>query len=226
MAGALPPPTPDGGAAAAAGHPSYKIIVVGESGVGKSALTLRLTDSVFYSDFAPTIAIDFRVHAMTLDGEVIRLQIWDTAGQECFHAVASSFYRSADGVLLCFDITDRNSFLALPQWLRRVREHAPHVSPCVVVGCKSDLQSRRVVQGEEANAWTVAHQGEGVAGYIETSALEADNVELAFQQIVCSIRDTAARAGKDEAAFHAAFNTRGGLPAKSRSQQRRGRCCA
>eukprot|EP00756_Hemistasia_phaeocysticola_P023092 Hpha_TRINITY_DN15870_c3_g5::TRINITY_DN15870_c3_g5_i2::g.187473::m.187473 len=187
---ALPPsPVPAGEEASPRADPHFKIVVVGESGVGKSALTLRLTDSVFYHDFAPTIAIDFRVHAMTIDGSVVRLQIWDTAGQECFHAVASSFYRSADGILLCFDLTQRETFHALPQWLVRVREHSPNSAPCVLIGCKSDLRSQRQVSREEANAWSVGHRAEGVAGYIETSALEADNVELAFQQIVLSVLD-------------------------------------
>eukprot|EP01065_Artemidia_motanka_P036143 TRINITY_DN44045_c0_g1_i1.p1 TRINITY_DN44045_c0_g1~~TRINITY_DN44045_c0_g1_i1.p1 ORF type:complete len:205 (+),score=39.19 TRINITY_DN44045_c0_g1_i1:62-676(+) len=167
--------------------PFFKVIVLGESGVGKSALTLRLTDSVFFHDHAPTISMDFRVHAMTVDNQVVRLQVWDTAGQEIFHSLATQFYRSADGVLLCFDLTERRTFHALPRWLERVHEHTSHSPPCVVVGCKSDLRSRRVVAKDDAVAWAAGHRPEGVMGYVETSALEAENVELAFEQIIYAV---------------------------------------
>lgn len=175
---------PPGGPAAADCDYIFKIIVIGDSGVGKSSLTVRLSEDVFYKDYASTIAIDFRMHFMHYMDKKIRLQIWDTAGQERFQAVATAFYRGANGVMLCFDLTHRLSFQHLEQWLERVRVQALPGIPCVLVGCKSDeARGARQVSREEAAEWAKAHH----MAYIETSAKEKDNVLHAFQQITYAI---------------------------------------
>jgi small GTP-binding protein len=163
----------------------FKIIVIGDSGVGKSSLTVRLSEDVFYKDYASTIAIDFRMFFMNFMDKKIRLQIWDTAGQERFQAVATAFYRGANGVMLCFDLTHRPSFTNLEQWMERVRLQALPGIPCVLVGCKSDdaKGGARQVPRDEAVQWAQQHG----MGYIETSAKDKDNVIHAFQQIAFSI---------------------------------------
>ena len=162
----------------------FKIIVIGDSGVGKSSLTVRLSEDVFYKDYASTIAIDFRMHQMTFMEKKVRLQIWDTAGQERFQSVATAFYRGANGVMMCFDLTHRSSFQHLDQWLERVRQQALPGIPCVLVGCKLDeARTARQVSREEAAAWAQQHN----MGYIETSAKEKENVIHAFQQITLNI---------------------------------------
>lgn len=172
----------------------FKIIVIGDSGVGKSSLTVRLSEDVFYRDYASTIAIDFRMHQMSYMDKRVRLQIWDTAGQERFQSVATAFYRGANGVLLCFDLTHRPSFLHLEQWMERVRQQALPGIPCLLVGCKSDeARSSRQVTREEAVAWAQEHN----MSFIETSAKEKENVQTAFQQITKSIfEDMKDRNGK------------------------------
>ncbi|ESL11788.1 rab1 small GTP-binding protein [Trypanosoma rangeli SC58] len=162
----------------------FKIIVIGDSGVGKSSLTVRLSEDVFYKDYASTIAIDFRMHQMNYMDKRVRLQIWDTAGQERFQSVATAFYRGANGVMLCFDLTHRPSFLHLDQWMERVRQQALPGIPCLLIGCKSDeARSARQVSKEEATAWAQQH---GIS-FIETSAKEKENVQYAFQQITKDI---------------------------------------
>ncbi|KAH9598389.1 Small GTPase [Trypanosoma melophagium] len=162
----------------------FKIIVIGDSGVGKSSLTVRLSEDVFYKDYASTIAIDFRMHQMNYMDKRVRLQIWDTAGQERFQSVATAFYRGANGVMLCFDLTHRPSFLHLDQWIERVRQQALPGIPCLLIGCKSDeARSARQVTKEEATAWAQQH---GMS-FIETSAKEKENVQLAFQEITKEI---------------------------------------
>lgn len=164
----------------------FKIIVIGDSGVGKSSLTVRLSEDVFYKDYASTIAIDFRMYFMHFLDKKIRLQIWDTAGQERFQSVATAFYRGANGVMLCFDLTHRPSFLHLDQWLDRVKQQALPGIPCILIGCKLDETkggSGRQVTREEAALWAQQHG----MGYIETSAKEKDNVLHAFQQVTLNI---------------------------------------
>jgi small GTP-binding protein len=173
------PPTPGGDC-----DYIFKIIVIGDSGVGKSSLTVRLSEDVFYKDYASTIAIDFRMHQMSYMEKKVRLQIWDTAGQERFQSVATAFYRGANGVMLCFDLTHRPSFQHLEQWVERIRQQALPGIPCLLIGCKCDeARSNRQVSAEEASAWAQQHSMK----YMETSAKAKDNVQSAFQQITQSI---------------------------------------
>ena len=199
--------------AAAAGDCDYifKIIVIGDSGVGKSSLTVRLAEDVFYKDYASTIAIDFRMYFMTFMDKRVRLQIWDTAGQERFQAVATAFYRGANGVMMCYDITNRSSFTHLDQWVERVRLQALPGIPCVLVGCKADdAKNNRQVSRDEATQWAQQHG----MGYIETSAKEKDNVVHAFQQIAfCIFEDMKDRQGSGApGGANAAGSGAGGKP--------------
>ena len=163
---------------------SFKIIVIGDSDVGKSSLTLRLTDDIFYADHAATIGIDFRVHSLTIQGRSVRLHVWDTAGQERFQNVTASFYRGANGILLCFDVTKRYSFQSLEKWMERVRLQAVPTAPLVLVGCKADdIVVRREVTSDEAVEWSAAR---GIP-YIETSARSNIGVELAFETVTKSM---------------------------------------
>ena len=185
---AAAPPTPGGDC-----DYIFKIIVIGDSGVGKSSLTVRLSEDVFYKDYASTIAIDFRMYFMTFMEKKIRLQIWDTAGQERFQSVATAFYRGANGVMMCFDLTHRPSFEHLEQWMERVKQQALPGIPCVLIGCKSDeAKGNRQVTRDEAVAWAQANN----MGYIETSAKDKENVLHAFQQVTyCIFEDMKDRQG-------------------------------
>lgn len=196
-----PPPAPGGDC-----DYIFKIIVIGDSGVGKSSLTVRLSEDVFYKDYASTIAIDFRMYFMHFMEKKIRLQIWDTAGQERFQSVATAFYRGANGVMLCFDLTHRPSFQHLDQWMERIRQQALPGIPCILIGCKLDeARGNRQVSREEGAQWAQQHN----MGYIETSAKEKENVLHAFQQVTFQIfEDMKERSG----------NNRSGAKSASRAQ--------
>jgi len=122
-------------------HYVFKFIITGDAAVGKSSLLIQLTDQRFLVNPDPTLGVEFGSKLITLpdDNKVVKLQCWDTAGQESFRAITRSYYRGAAGCLLVYDVTSRKSFLNARSWLAEVREHAdPHVS-CILVGNKVDL---------------------------------------------------------------------------------------
>ncbi|KAF9555821.1 ras-domain-containing protein [Agrocybe pediades] len=122
-------------------HYVFKFIITGDPSVGKSSLLVRLTDQRFLANPEPTLGVEFGSKLITLpeENKVIKLQCWDTAGQETFRAITRSYYRGAAGCLLVYDVTSRESFNHIQTWLADVRKHAdPHVS-CILVGNKVDL---------------------------------------------------------------------------------------
>ena len=102
----------------------FKILLIGNSGVGKSSLLLRFADDTFTDNFMPTIGVDFKIRTLEVDGKTIKLQIWDTAGQERFKTITSSYYKGAHGIIVVYDITDKESFKNIDTWMNEVEKHA------------------------------------------------------------------------------------------------------
>lgn len=157
-------------------------MVVGNAGTGKSCLLVRLTDSTFLGQSEPTIGVEFGSKLITLpNGQVVKTHAWDTAGQEAFRSITKSYYRGAEGALLCFDLTHRSSWLAVPQWYQDLLDHAEEGVVVTLVGTKADLvdsgQKPREVTREEVEAWA---KDNGELQYLETSAKSGQNVEEAF----------------------------------------------
>uniref|UniRef100_A0A3Q1BMR3 RAB2A, member RAS oncogene family n=1 Tax=Amphiprion ocellaris TaxID=80972 RepID=A0A3Q1BMR3_AMPOC len=146
------------------------------SGVGKSCLLLQFTDKRFQPVHDLTIGVEFGARMITIDGKQIKLQIWDTAGQESFRSITRSYYRGAAGALLVYDITRRDTFNHLTTWLEDARQHSNSNMVIMLIGNKSDLESRREVKKEEGEAFAREH---GLI-FMETSAKTASNVEEAF----------------------------------------------
>ncbi|CAJ1006300.1 ADP-ribosylation factor family/Ras of Complex, Roc, domain of DAPkinase/Gtr1 [Leishmania naiffi] len=184
---------------------AYKIIVIGSVSVGKSNITSRFCDDAFYPDLVPTLGMDFKYSSCsTLEKKprCVRLQVWDTSGQDDFVTLTTAFYRNCQGALLCFDLTNRQSFEDLDQWYERLERYSPVVPPLILVGCKLDLVeshldehgegivlgSHRQIAKSEADAWARHY---GCLCYLETSAKENTNVSQAFQQLATSIASTA-----------------------------------
>jgi small GTP-binding protein len=168
---------------ASMGAATLKIVVVGQSGVGKTALLKRLFDDTI-DEISTTIGVEFLAYHCEIDGQRIRLQIWDTAGQERFRAVARSYLRNTLGALLVFDLTDRASFHEAHQWLLDVRQLGSPNCAVLLIGNKCDCEARGVTQTEilqYAEAQSV--------GFLETSALEGTNVKTAFLRIARDVRD-------------------------------------
>ena len=124
-----------------------KLVCVGDSGVGKSAMVRRFADDEFdcHGTHVATIGVDFRICSLNIDGARVKVQLWDTAGQERFRAITSSYYRGADGIVVAYDTTDQASFDNVPEWLGNVARFARENVPVMVVGTKTDLMSKRQV---------------------------------------------------------------------------------
>ena len=162
----------------------FKLLLIGDSGVGKSCLLLRFADDTYTESYISTIGVDFKIRTIELDGKTIKLQIWDTAGQERFRTIESSFYRGAHGIIVVFDVTDQESFDNVKQWLHEIDRYAPADVKKLLVANKCDLASKRAVPTELAAAFA---ESLGVE-YLETSAKSALNVEKAFTTMASEIR--------------------------------------
>jgi len=131
----------------------FKIVLTGDSGVGKSCLLLRFADDSYTESYISTIGVDFRFREVTIDGKRIKLQIWDTAGQERFRTITSAYYRGAHGILIVYDTTSYNSFSNVQQWLDEINLQSSSSTIKVLIGNKCDLKDRRQVPFEEAKTY-------------------------------------------------------------------------
>lgn len=189
----------------------FKIIIVGDSGVGKSSILNRYTKDVFNFDMKATIGVEFNTKNVTVYDKInIRAQIWDTAGQERYRAVTQTYYKGAYGALLVYDVSKPASFTNAEKWLNEMREHADEGLCVILVGNKSDLRSSdlpEVVRTEDAEDFAKKHG----LGYIESSAKANANITQAFELLVQNIYDTKKAAGElDEEDFieNAKVNTK------------------
>jgi len=154
----------------------FKLLLIGNSAVGKSSLLLRFSDNIFNESFLPTIGVDFKIRTFDLNQRTVKLQIWDTAGQERFKTITSSYYKGAHGIILVYDITDKQSFRDIDNWLTEVEKHAHENVNKLLVGNKCDLEQNRQVSYEEGKAYA---DQLGIK-FLETSAKNSVNVESAF----------------------------------------------
>jgi len=161
----------------------YKVVLIGDSGVGKSNLLSRFTRNEFSLETKSTIGVEFATRSIQTEGKTIKAQIWDTAGQERYRAITSAYYRGAVGALLVYDIAKFATYKNVERWLTELRENADRNIVIMLVGNKSDLRHLREVPTDEAKAFAEKHS----LSFIETSALDSTNVELAFQNILTEI---------------------------------------
>ncbi|XP_067862817.1 ras-related protein Rab-39B-like [Heptranchias perlo] len=166
----------------------FRVILLGDSTVGKSSILKRFTDGTFSEIQDPTVGVDFYARLLEVEpGCRIKLQLWDTAGQERFRSITRSYYRNSVGGLLMFDVTNRKSFESIREWLKEVNTHVyPNKTIFVLIGHKSDLTAERKVSREEAEklADTLG------LDYLETSAKNNTNVDKAFMKLTQCIYDS------------------------------------
>ncbi|XP_046843330.1 ras-related protein Rab-30-like [Xenia sp. Carnegie-2017] len=157
----------------------FKVLLVGDSGVGKTSLIRRFTRGYYSETIGSTIGVDFCVKSIEIDGEMIKLQCWDTAGMETFRSLTRSYYGQADAVVLVYDLSDRKSFASIPQWLNDVKKHSRKKNIIkVLVGNKNDLNERQV----SCSAGEVFAEFEEMI-FLEASAKDADNVDRTFRTL-------------------------------------------
>ena len=157
----------------------FKVLLLGNSDVGKSSLILRYVDQVWSDTFVPTIGVDFKVKTLEIDNKQIKMQIWDTAGQERFRNVISSYFRGSHGILLIYDITNRDSFKNLENWLTEIEKNASQNVLKILIGNKNDLVDDREIKTEEGQAFANRNGMQ----FIETSAKMNTNVTEAFEAL-------------------------------------------
>eukprot|EP01051_Picozoa_sp_SAG22_P023556 SAG22_NODE_6129_length_895_cov_1.271357_2_plen_169_part_01 len=154
----------------------FKMLLIGDSGVGKSCLLLRFAEGKYEEDYLSTIGVDFKTRFIELDDKKIKFQLWDTAGQERFRTITSSYYRGSHGIIIVYDVTDEKSFEDVNIWLEEIEKHAGQSVCKLLVGNKSDLSESRVVTFEQGKAFAEA---KGMS-FFETSAKGNYNVEESF----------------------------------------------
>lgn len=174
----------------------FKLVLIGDSGVGKSCLLLRFADDAFTESYISTIGVDFRFRTVKIEKKTVKLQIWDTAGQERFRTITSAYYRGADGIIMVYDVTSMDSFDHVNDWLKEVNRYASEGTCKLLVGNKSDRNVDRVVTSHRAKEFS----DELGIEFLETSAKSAKNVEEAFLTMAGElIRQRVARIGTTRA---------------------------
>ncbi|EMP28212.1 Ras-related protein Rab-13 [Chelonia mydas] len=151
----------------------FKLLLIGDSGVGKTCLIIRFAEDNFTSTYISTIGIDFKIRTVEIEGKKIKLQVWDTAGQERFKTITTAYYRGAMGIILVYDITDEKSFENIQNWMKSIKENASAGVERLLLGNKCDMETKRKVQRERAEKLAKEH---GIR-FFETSAKSSVNVE-------------------------------------------------
>ncbi|KAI0085953.1 P-loop containing nucleoside triphosphate hydrolase protein [Irpex rosettiformis] len=164
----------------------FKLLLIGDSGVGKSCLLLRFAEDAFTDSYLSTIGVDFKIRTIELDGKTVKLQIWDTAGQERFRTIAAAYYRGAHGIIVVYDVTDGESYEHIKSWLTEIDRYATEGVHKLLVGNKADLAERRVVQHGAAQEFAAQLD----IPLLETSAKTAAGVEDAFIAMAKQIKES------------------------------------
>ncbi|XP_072301657.1 ras-related protein Rab-15 [Eucyclogobius newberryi] len=157
----------------------FRLLLLGDSGVGKTCLLCRFTDNEFHPSHISTIGVDFKMKTLVIDGIKVRIQIWDTAGQERYQTITKQYYRRAQGIFLVYDITSERSFQHIMKWASDVDEYAPEKVQKILVGNKADEENKRQVATEQGSKLAKAYG----MGFFETSAFTNQNITETFTRL-------------------------------------------
>jgi len=197
----------------------FKLLLIGDSGVGKSCLLLRFAEDSYTESYLSTIGVDFKIRTIDAEGKTIKLQIWDTAGQERFRTITAAYYRGAHGIIVVYDVTDSESFENVKMWLKEIDRYAVENVDKLLIGNKSDLVNKKVVEysiaKELADSLSIP--------FLETSAKDSKNVEQMFLTMTKQIQERTAAAHGSGAG--AKSNVSGGTNLNSLNEESSGGCC-
>nr|XP_033779469.1 ras-related protein Rab-13 [Geotrypetes seraphini] len=169
----------------------FKVLLIGDSGVGKTCLIIRFAEDNFNSTYISTIGIDFKIRTVDIEGKKIKLQVWDTAGQERFKTITTAYYRGAMGIILVYDITDEKSYENIQNWMKSIKENASAGVERLLLGNKCDIENKRKVPMERAEKLAKEY---GIR-FFETSAKSSVNVEEAFNALARDILQKTSKRG-------------------------------
>lgn len=204
----------------------FKIVVIGDSAVGKSNLLSRYARDEFDLNTKATVGVEFQTVCVEINGKEVKAQIWDTAGQERFRAVTSAYYRGAVGALIVYDISRRTTFESVSRWLEELNTHCDTAVARILVGNKCDLEDIRDVSVEEGKS---VAESEGLF-FIETSALDSTNVKVAFEIAIKEIYNNISRKLLNSDSYKAELSVNRVTLAKDGSDSSRNRlglsCCS
>ncbi|ALC48462.1 Rab35 [Drosophila busckii] len=194
----------------------FKLLIIGDSGVGKSSLLIRFSDDTFSGSYITTIGVDFKIRTVLIDGLRVKLQIWDTAGQERFRTITSTYYRGTHGVIIVYDVTNGDSFANVRRWLEEIQNNCDVVNK-VLVGNKNDDPDRKVVITEDAQRFARQMDIE----LFETSAKDNLNVEDMFLSITRQVLNHKLRTASDDQE-----KGRGIVVKPQRGARKHNKCCS
>lgn len=157
----------------------FKVVLIGDSSIGKSSILLRFSDDEFQDSYITTIGVDFKIKTIDVDGKLVKLQIWDTAGQERFRTISRAYYSNVDGILIIYDITNENTFDNVQYWLGEISKYSS-TTVKVLIGNKSDLDNKRMVDMKVAEEFAKRQN----IPFFETSAKENVNIDTCFKKII------------------------------------------
>ena len=198
----------------------FKILLIGNSNVGKSSLFLRFVDEIWKENFVPTIGVDFKIKSIKIDNKTIKLQIWDTAGQERFRSILSSYYKGANGILLLYDITNVNSFKSLSNWLIEIEKNSSKNVKKILIGNKCDLNELRKIPINKGKEFADTYNMK----FIETSAKNNVNINECFNILGKElINNIDLKSNKKDKIFHLKDNEN--IIDKDDDVYKSGRCC-
>jgi len=169
----------------------FKLLLIGDSGVGKSCLLLRFAEDSYTESYLSTIGVDFKIRTIDVDGKTIKLQIWDTAGQERFRTITAAYYRGAHGIVVVYDVTDSESFENVRMWLKEIERYAADYVEKLLIGNKSDLVAKKVVEYSLAKEFAESLN----IPFLETSAKDSTNVDEMFYTMTRLIQQRAEKHG-------------------------------
>lgn len=161
----------------------FKIMLIGDTGVGKSSILLRYVDDEFRINYSTTIGVDFKIKTVDFADKKIKTQIWDTAGQERFRSIINSYYRGVHGAFIVFDLTDLDSFNNVDGWVNDLNKYSNKQVVRILIGNKNDLVNERVISRQTAESYA---SRSGML-YIETSAKTSKNINSCFQNLIKNI---------------------------------------
>ena len=190
-----------------------KLMVIGETRVGKTASIKKYTKNVFGGAYLTTVGIDFQEKVINVEEKSVKLQIWDTAGQERFRNIAKSYFHTSDGFLLVYDISCKDSFEKLNFWYEQIKLNAPENTKCVVAGNKCDLEEKRQVNKNEGENFAKTYN----IDFYETSAKDGINVDVVFQTLASEIMKDIKKNGSK--------NKRSSQVLKKNTKSKKKSCC-